>query len=242
MNDITLTSQQVLEFLKENPTFFEKHPEALASLLPEDGELGGNVVDFQHYAIQALQKRVEDTKEHFSSVVNVARDNHRMQQQVQDATLRLMGVHTLEQLFECLCLDFPVVFDVDVVRLALESDMGGQYESYYPEQHYSGMALIEIGAVERLFPKGKTVHLIAESTLDAIWITEQVFHECQDFARSIAYMALNLEKTGRQALLSFGVREAGRFQAGQGTELLSYLAKVTALKLDHLLYEQAGLL
>jgi uncharacterized protein YigA (DUF484 family) len=134
------------------------------------------------------------------------------------------------------------MFGVDVVRLGLESDMAGYYESYYPEDYYSGMVLIQSGVVAALCDVQHPVQLMADAALDILQINEIVFHECTDLAHSAAYMALPLPRTGRQALLAFGVRERGRFQAGQSTEPLEFLSKIAALTLDKLLYQQAGVL
>ena len=120
--------------------------------------------------------------------------------------------------------------------------MGGYYESYYPEQHYSGITLIAVGAAEAVFARGQEIRMVANSALEHPWMNEVFFHECSELSTSSTYMLCQLPQTARKAVLAFGVREAGRFQEGQGTELLRFLADATALKLDQLLYEQAGLL
>jgi uncharacterized protein len=141
-----------------------------------------------------------------------------------------------------LCIDFPSIFSVDVVRLGLESEIGHTFESYYPEEHYSGMVLIETGVAADMLAPAQEVRFVADSRLDHPWAIQTLFHECSALAGSAAYMAVPLPKAGRAAILAFGVREAGRFQDGQGTELLRFLAQVLSLRLDQLLYEQAGLL
>ena len=55
--------------------------------------------------------------------------------------------------------------------------------------------------------------------------------------RSAALLRLNLPSVKRSALLAFGVRHEERFMPGQGTELLSFLARIVESRLDACLNE-----
>lgn len=235
-------AQDVLRFLKTHPSFLTEHPELLESLSPPEAQHGDGVVDFQAFAITSLQEKLQSSKEQVEDIVAIARDNHSMQTQVQNAVLALVGTQTLERFLEVLCVDIPTIFGLDVVRLGLESDTPNPYESYYPEDHYSGMVLIADGAASYAFQGRDAVWLAKDNLLEAPEMLESLFMECMDIARSAAYMHLRLKHVGRDAILAFGARNKGRFADGQATELLQFLAKVTAIRLDHLLYEQAGLL
>lgn len=237
-----LCADDVLRFLQANPAFLREHPEIVEWMQPPAVDHGEGVLDFKTHAITALQQRVQDTKAHYGTIIHGARESHRLQMQVQQGVLKLVTARTLEQFFECICIDFPAIFSVDVVRLGLESDMGGYYESYYPEEHYSGMTLIAMGAVTEMFARGHEVRMVAHSDCDNPWLVEMFFHECESLAVSAAYMALTLPQAGRSAVLALGARDAGHFQDGQGTELFRFLAHVAAIRLDYLLYDQAGLL
>jgi uncharacterized protein YigA (DUF484 family) len=78
--------------------------------------------------------------------------------------------------------------------------------------------------------------------MDNPWITDVLFHECADLARSCALIRLTLPYVGRFGVLALGVRDTGRFQDGQGVELLRFLGAATAIRLDQLLSEQVGVL
>ncbi len=237
-----LTAEEVLDYLSQHPDFLQQHPHAIEWLNPPAHHTGKTVIDFQQYSIQHLQQCVQDAKHTYGQVVEVARDNYRMQAQVQQAVLQLVKTRTLEQLLECLCMEFVQTFNVDVIRLGLESDMGGLYESYYPENHYSGMVFIPVGASRELFQDSQKVSLVADSAQDIQWPLKIFFHECGDLAVSAAYMRLHLPSTDRYAVLAFGTRQSARFQSGQGTGLLQFLSDIVAVRLDQCLDEQAGLL
>ncbi len=238
-----MDAEEVIAFLKANPSFLASHPELLTVITPPDNAKGeDNILDFQSYAMSALQEKLQASKEQIGEIVAVSRDNHSIQSQVQNAVLTMMSARTLERFLEVLCIDIPTIFALDVVRLGLESDTPNPYESYYPEDYYSGMVLIGEGACDFMFEGREKVWLVADNLLDAPDMAECLFMECGDLARSSVYMQLQLKHVDRAAVMAFGTRTKGRFADGQGTELLQFLAQATSIKLDQLLYEQAGLL
>lgn len=238
----SLLAHEVLAYLRANPNFVQEHPEVLEWLQIPEAQHGDGVLDFQRYAIANLQARVKQSEIHQDVMVHMSRHTHRLQAQVQQAVLRLMHAVTLEQLFECFCIDFPNIFAVDVVRLGLESELGAYYESHYPEQYYLGLTLMELGACADVLSQAQDVRMVADAGMDHPWIAEVLFHECADLARSCALIRLSLPYVGRFGLLALGVREVGRFQDGQGVEILRFLGVATSIRLDQLLSEQVGVL
>ena len=142
----------------------------------------------------------------------------------------------LEQLLEVLATDLMTWFDVDVVRLAIESDMAGTYETYYNEENYSGLAFIPNGAANAVL-LGEKVRLIADTQGEPPIGFEMVFADCSSLVRSAAFVRLDLPNIGRPALLAFGVRHADRFNPQQGGELLAFLGEVMSVVLDRCLID-----
>lgn len=240
-NALTLADSAVKDYLRDNPGFFTRHPGLLESLqLPDTSR--GDVVDFQHYALNGLRDKLQEADKHLGSVVTLARDQHSMQLLVQEAVLALLQTRNLERFFEVLCTDIIRIFRLDVVRLGLESPTPNPYESYYPEDYYSGMVLIPQGTSSVFFDAAQQVWLVGDSTLDASLLLDTLFLECSDLGRSAACMPLHLPHTGRDAVLAFGSRHKDHFIQGTPTEGWQFLAKVIALRLDFHLIEQAGLL
>ena len=61
---------------------------------------------------------------------------------------------------------------------------------------------------------------------------EMIFADCSNLVRSAALLRLNLDRTGKSAILAFGVRETDHFHPGQSADLLQFLGDVAAVKLD----------
>ena len=58
--DDTMTPEDVIEFLKENPDFVNEHPEAVELLIPpKKRPRKGEVADFQSYMIERLKEDKE---------------------------------------------------------------------------------------------------------------------------------------------------------------------------------------
>jgi uncharacterized protein len=160
-----------------------------------------------------------------------------VQNQVHNAALRLIGARNLEQLLEVVTQDLLALFDVDVVRLAMESELAGQADTYYNENNYSGIVYIDPGTVNTALGKKKNVLLVEDCEAKPPFGFEQIFTECEGIVSSCALLRLKLELVERHVILAFGVRYKDRFHSGQGIELLNFLAQIVAHQLDLYLHD-----
>ena len=119
-------------------------------LTPPARDMGEGVADFQQFQLKNLQKNTKNLKTQYEGLVEFCRDNLSVQGQVHDAVIRLIHARSLEQLLEVITVDLVALFDVDVVRLAVESDAAEFYETYYTEHNYSGIVFIPPGTTETL--------------------------------------------------------------------------------------------
>ena len=229
---------QVKAYLEAYPEFLAKHPDLLESLLPPAQQTGENIADFHHYAMRHLQDQIRDVRQERDHLVNSVRGNVSVQQQVHHAIVQLIRAHGLEQLLEAVTVDLAQLFDVDVVRLALETDMVQMVEHYYPEEHYSGVVFVETGLADCLFADNDDVLLIEDTQNYTIPGFEALFTECTRLARSCAMLRLSLPEEEREVILAFGVRHAGRFHPGQGAELLGFLGVILQERLSECLKQE----
>lgn len=229
-----MTKKMVIEFLQKNPDFLGQHPDLFEVLTPPEQKHGRGVIDFQYYAIDNLRRGMRRMKDRFNGLVSSARENMSVQQQVQRAVLSVVGANNLDELLEVLTTDLMTWFDVDVVRLALESDMAGIYETYYHEQNYSGICFVPNGTSKAVL-LGEDVRLIADTQAEPPIGFEMVFADCSSLVRSCAMVKLELATIGRPAILAFGVRHADRFTPHQGGEMLDFLGQVMSVVLDRCL-------
>lgn len=230
-----MTRKLVIEYLEAHPNFLHEHPELFESLSVPPVKSEGKVMDFQSHALNHLRTSMRRLKERFNGLLVSARDNMSVQQQVHRAVIAIVGARTLEELLEVLTCDMVNWFDVDVVRLAMESDMAGLYDSYYSEQNYSGISFIPQGAVSASLLDDDEVRLITDTQNEPPIGFEMIFADCSNIVRSCALVRLELPQVGKPALLAFGVRHSGRFNPQQGGELLGFLGEVLSAQLDRAL-------
>ena len=230
------TQKKVIEYLRENPHFLSEHPDLFEVLLPPEQQHGRGVIDFQYFAIDNLRRSMRKMKDRFNGLVVSARENLSVQQQVQRAVVSIVSARNLEELLEVLTTDLMTWFDVDVVRLGMESDMAGIYETYYNEENYSGIAFVPNGTSDAVL-LGEKVRLIADTQGEPPIGFEMVFADCSNLVRSAALVRLELPTIKRPAVLAFGVRHADRFHPHQGGELLGFVGEVMSIVLDRCLID-----
>lgn len=228
----TISEEQVQAFLKKNPEFLRRHPELLAEASAPARDLGVGVEDFQQHLLKHLQKNTKALKTKYDGLVDFCRDNLSVQSQVHEAVLRLVRARNLEQLLEVLTTDLMSMFDVDVVRLAIESEAPEFYDTYYTEDNASGIVFIDIGSIDHALGESKNVLLVGDVQKQPFQGFEQIFSDCTKLIRSCVLLRLELEELSKHVVLAFGVRHGDRFHPGQGIELLHFLAQVVACQLD----------
>jgi uncharacterized protein len=232
-----LTADDVRDYLKQHPDFFKNNVDVMADLSAPERDLENGIVDFQHYLVKSLQKDSKAMKSRYDVLIDFCRDNMSVQQQVHKAVLRLMRTRSIEQLLEAVTIDLVSLFDVDVVRLAMESEAAPLYDLKYSDQNYSGIVFIEPGMVDIALGKKKNVRLEDDCSKKAPPGFDQIFADCADLIESCALLRLELEQVGRNVILAFGVRHKDRFHPGQGIELLNFLAQIVAHQLDIYLHD-----
>ncbi len=218
-----VTESQVREYL-------EAHPEFLSNIAPVKRDLGDGVEDFQYHLLKNLQNSSKTLSQRYDLLVDYCRDNLSAQSQVHNAVLKLMRTRGVEQLLEFLSIDMLSLFDLDVVRIAMESDV--PFDTSYGDSNYSGIVFVPSGTSDILFSGSRNVLLFADSNQNIPIGFEYIFVDCEDMARSCALLRLELEVMEKNIILALGVRHAERFHAGQGVELLHFLAQVVSLQLD----------
>jgi len=232
-----ITPEQVRDFLKDHPDFLKDNPDIVADLPPPERDLGNGIIDFQHYMLKNLQKDSKALKSRYDVLIDFCRDNMSVQMQVHHATLRLIRTRNLEQLLEVLTLDLVSLFDVDVVRMAMESET--RFDTSYGEQNYSGIVFIAPGTADAALGQKKNVLLVEDCSVNRPPGFEQIFADCEAMIASCAMLRLEMETVERNIILAFGVRHKDRFHPGQGIELLHFLAQIVAHQLDRYLNDLA---
>ncbi len=237
----SVTEEQVIDYLRDHPNLFRDNPELLEVMTPPAVDHGGNVVDWQQHMLGKLQTGIKSLKNKYEGLLVSSRDNMSTLHQVHQAALSLIRAPQFEQLLEVISMDLPALFNVDVVRLALESEAAEFYERHMQnDRENTAVVFLAQGMVGKIFGKEKATLLVGETSKQFVLGFEQLFPEHSGIVESCALLRMRLPSSQRDALLAFGVRIKDHFHDGQGTELLSFLGQIVEHRLDQCL-ENSGL-
>jgi len=229
------TEEEVRSWLAEHPDFLVNNPDMLTILTPPATRHGDKVEDFQFHMLSRLQSRQKELKGDLEELIGVTRDNISTQAQVNKAVLAIVKAETLEQLLQVLTDEFTALFNVDVVRLAIETPLAEHYETQFSETSYSGIGVLPPHGTDKAIGQGHRSFAIFETRNGFPEGAKAVFDHCSGLIRSCILLRIELPRSQRHGVLAFGVRHAGRFHPGQSDELLAFLASIIALRLEPLL-------
>jgi hypothetical protein len=211
-----VTAAEVGDYLRRHPDFLTRHPELLDSQRLPGRRSGDGVVDLQQFMVEKLRRELQRLRSDQDDLLANSRDNLATQTRVHRAALALLEAKSLANLIEIVTTDLAVILDVDVVTLCLERNAGTTEPS-----RVEGVQLLDRGAVDALIGRGRDVMLRDDAPGDP-----RVFGGAAGLVRSDALLRLEFAKGMPLGLIAFGTRHPGYFDSGQGTELLSFLARI----------------
>jgi uncharacterized protein YigA (DUF484 family) len=209
------TADEVLAYLARHPGFLAEHPDLVDLLTPPAHRHGAGVVDMQQFMLQRLQAELARLKSQQRALISTSRSNLTSQTRIHAAVLALVGATSFEQLIQTVTTDLAVLLDVDVVTLCVESDTGP-----LPRPPLPGVQLLPPGEVDRLLGADKDALLEDEVRGDPA-----LFGSGAGLVHSEALLRLSIGSHAPAGILALGSRKPHKFKAGQGTELLCFLAQ-----------------
>ncbi len=212
----TLAANGVADFLRSHPDFLARHPELLDVLTPPARDRGDGVLDLQQFMVERLRDELSEMAAARDALVATGRGNLSAQARVHKAILALLAARSFEHYIETLTTDVAVTLDLDIITIGVEqtNDNGSR-------THTAGVCRLEPNMVDCLLGPRQVIALHADIAGD-----EAVFGAAAGLVRSEALIRLSISEATPVALLALGSRNAEHFQEGQGTELLSFLARV----------------
>ncbi len=219
-----ISGRDVVAYLRRHPDFLDHHPEALRSLRPptrdvNSGSNGGTVLDFQHFLLDRLRHDLIRLNAEHRTLLATSRGNLASQSRVHKAVVTILAASSFEQLLQIATTDLAVLLDVDVVTIGVES--AAMPTSRLPVH---GIHLLQTGTVEHLLGADRTAALSADIHGDVA-----LFGGGAGLVRSQALLRLSFGRGSPVGLLCIGARKPGRFHAGLGTELLTFLARALGI-------------
>jgi uncharacterized protein YigA (DUF484 family) len=211
-------SDEVRQYLTDNPDFLTSHPDLLTELTPPAHHQGDGVLDMQLYMIDRLQMQVTALRSEQQDLIAASRSNIMSQARIHSAVLALLEARTFEHLIEVVTTDLANLLDVDVVTLCVESD------SYSAKvAGTDGVFTIPQGRVDEVLGTERDIFLHKDQAAEHC-----LFGGASTLVESSALVRLRLNSMGPSAILALGSRDNGRFHPGQGTELLCFLGRIVA--------------
>lgn len=230
---VSCDEHQVLAYLQKHPDFLLRHSELLTHLpLPPRWPSGGDstdgsgqMVDFNVYMIERLRNDLDMVREAVDHLIGVSKDNLTTQLRTHQAILALLGAREIPDLLAVVARDLPLMLNVDQAVIAAEP---GSLPLDATET--AGLAHLASGRTEALLENAPRYRL-----LDVAPPYFDVFGEQADTLTSAAFIRL---KTGGGipcGVLALGAKQIGTFHPSQGSELLTFLARIIELCLKRLM-------
>ncbi len=211
-----LEAKLVRDYLLEHPHFLTENPDLLVLLRPVSRHNGENVLDMGQIVTRHLGDEVERLKQQHEELLAVGRANQAAQKQVHDASLAVMAARNFEHLIHIITRDLAQVMDVDTLTLCVEAADDGPTKA-----PMGGVYVLPSGRVDAMLGPGAPALLEAVSGGDSL-----IFGPGANLVRSQALIRLAPSKGSPPGLLALGSRDADKFHAGKGTELLQYLCRL----------------
>lgn len=207
------SEEQVLAYLKANPGFLDRHAEAIAKMTPPTRFDGGPVVDLQQFMIHHLHDELDQMRGCAEHLITTSRSNMSIQSRTIEAVLTTLDAADMEGLSRVLAEDFPTLLDVDVCSLGFET---GEHAAVPP-----GVQPLPRNLLDRVVGPNEVV-LRSRSHGDP---DPAIFGDATSLVSSFALVRVDPPGCP-PGLLALGSRNERTFHTGQGTELLSFLARV----------------
>jgi uncharacterized protein len=209
-------AREVMLYLRDNPDFLDRHPDALRLLRAPSRQSGDGVLDFQHFMLERLRRDAVRLHDEQSGLIATSRGNLASQGRVHKAALAMLRASSFEQLLQIVTTDLAVLIDVDVATLAVESAATPTTRLPMP-----GIHLLRSGMVEALLGSERDALLVTGMPGDPA-----LFGAASGLVRSQALLRLSFGRTSPIGLMCLGTRNPETFCPGLGTELLTFLARV----------------
>jgi uncharacterized protein YigA (DUF484 family) len=217
MSPPELSIEQVAEFLREYPEFFEQHPDVLLNIeVPHPH--GGRTVSIPERQLIATRERVRLLESKLAELIKFGEENDALSDRVHALTLRLVAAKDRERAINTLYLDLLDTFQIPhvVVRLwnvhVAEGDTAPEFQPVTTElrQFIEAMTAPYVGA-----------HPVYETNL---WFGEHAPH-------LKSYAMVPLKTSGVFGVLLLASENSERFYTGMGTMFLSRIGDVFAAAL-----------
>ena len=222
-------SEDVASYLLANPSFLarflDQNPSLIHDLLSEFEPRRDGTTDLRDFIIEKLRQEANMMRRRLQDTIATSRNNLTAQSRTHSAVLAVLSAQNQEDLVQFVSEDMVTILDVDVAMLCAEEEAGSPFRFDLP-----GLQSLPQGCVDHVIGPSDDFRLDAWQAGDSMF-----FGEAAGIVRSQALVRLSVSPRVAPALLALGSRRGDQFDAGQGTELLSFLAAILEFRFQYLL-------
>ena len=216
--EMALTAEDVADFLRKNPGFFNEYQDLLTELhVPHPS---GDAVSLVEKQLTVLREQNEKTRKQMHELIEIARQNEELARRMHHLALTLMDSTNTKEIFSTLYDNLKRNFRADRVTVRLFADPA--FIDTFPGEEFAGRELTE----EILFKSVIEKRVPISGKLKK---QQQVFlfGDDGDVIKSAVIVPLHGEDWG--GVLVIGSKNPDKFQESMGVELLANLAEVLSL-------------
>lgn len=208
-----LNSEQIAEFLRSNPDFFESNVDVLLNINVNHPH-GGRTVSIPERQLIATREKVKLLEGKLSELITFGQENDALSEKIHRLTLALISGVSVAQLIDTLYLDLLDSFQVPHVAIRFWNV--ALTEAPAPEFQPVAVELVQF--VDAMTVPYCGSHPVYETNL---WFGEHAPH-------LKSYALIPLKKGGTFGMLLMASENAERFYADMGTVFLSRIGDVFA--------------
>jgi uncharacterized protein YigA (DUF484 family) len=223
--EMGLSDTRVRDYLKDNPDFFDHHPDMLDHL--QITHKAGSAVSLVEKQVSVLRERNMEMRKRLNSLTGNARENDRLYELTRQLVLSLLEARSLEELGETFCRGLREDFGVDHVSFILFGESRDSTEHCRIES--AERARIEIGALIK-----------GQNAVCGTLREEELQYLFPDSTGVGSAAVVPLVRGGDLGVIAVGSEDPHYYSASTGTLFLGHLGEVVVRLLPRLRGDQAG--
>lgn len=208
-----LTEAARAQLLARPEAILEDREVMRALVAADDARLGDNVVDMRGLAMQRLEERLDRLEDTHRSVISAAYENLAGTEMIHRAVLEIVEAQDFAALVALLGGPLPEMLRIDRIVLVIEDAAPARNDGPL-RRAVPGFVVEYLARGSRALPRRVTLRPI-EGDLYGPGVTG-----------SEACLTLDLGGDRLPAMLCLAVADPNHYHAGQGTDLLAFLAEV----------------
>lgn len=215
--------EQVAEYLKHHPDFFEQHLDLLSQLhIPHPCGGATSLIERQ---VEHLREQNRQIRRKLLDMVQVARDNDRLTERLHHLTLALVGAASLVATVQALSRSMKEDFNIEtvVVHLFREKTDQEDYDTLEEKLYFTP----EKGLPLKSVAGGLLTHGQPFCGQISLEQREPFFGKMAPHCHSLALILLG--EKGKLGVLALGSQESDRFQNGMGTLFLTQISEILSV-------------